>query len=350
MNSPHVTSWAATVAETGHEVYLAGRLAPQWPPVPASAHVHVLRSDGPPLVRSLRMSRDLARVYETVAPDLVHAHWLPEFGWMAAREQLGPLVCSAWGSDVFGVRGLGRRRSVHALRAAELVLADSEDLARATRRLGGPGVRVEVARWGLDLDRFSPGDELAARRRLGLPESEPLVVSVRGFGQVYNPLVLLEGFARLNSEHPGARLLFKHPEAHAPEGIEREIERLGLRERVTVIGNLGAERMPDVYRAASVVVSLASTDSSPRSVWEALACGRPVVTSDLQWARDELAPSAAAALVRIDAPAVARAIAGALEDRGMGERGRALVLAILDPAACAARIDGLYREVVRGRA
>ena len=72
------------------------------------------------------MSRDLARVSAAVAPDLVHAHWLPEFGWMAAREHLGPLVCSAWGSDVFGVRGLGRRRSLRALRAAELVLADSE--------------------------------------------------------------------------------------------------------------------------------------------------------------------------------------------------------------------------------
>ena len=116
-----------------------------------------------------------------------------------------------------------------------------------------------------------------------------------------------------------------------------------------MVGNLAAEQMPDVYRAASVVVSLASSDSSPRSVWEALACGRPVVTSDLQWARDELAPAGAAALVAIEPAPVGSAIARILGDEAvantMAEQGRALALANLDPTACAARIDALYREV-----
>ncbi|HEU5213380.1 MAG TPA: glycosyltransferase family 4 protein [Gaiellaceae bacterium] len=346
LNSPHVVSWAAGVAEAGHEVHLVGRPTPQWPPVKPGATVHVLRSDGLPLVRSLRMSTDLARVAATVEPDLVHAHWLPEFGWMAAREHLAPLICSAWGSDVFGVSGLGRRRSLRALRAADVVLADSEDLARATRALGGPAVRVEVARWGLDLDRYSPGEPRAARRSLGLPEDEPLVLSVRGFGQIYNPLVLVEAIALLRRP---ARLVFKHPGGQVPDEVERAIERLGLRDRVTVIGNLDADRMPDVYRAASIVVSLASTDSSPRSVWEALACGRPVVVSDLAWARDELAPPGAAELVAIEPAAVAEAIARTLDDgagaRTMAEQGRALALANLDPSTCAARIDALYREI-----
>lgn len=349
LNSPHVTSWAAVVEGAGHEVHLAGRSAPQWPPARESANVHVLRSDGPPLVRSMRMSRSLARVSAALEPDLVHAHWLPEFGWMAARERLGPLVCSAWGSDVFGVHGLGRRRSLRALRAAQLVLADSEDLARATRALGGPGVRVEVARWGLDLDRYMPGEAAAARQALGLPD-EPLVVSVRGFDQIYNPSVLLEAFALVRRDHPDARLLFKHPQAFAPPPVEDEIERLGLRGRVTVIGSLASHQMADVYRAATVVVSLASSDSSPRSVWEALACGSPVVVSDLPWARDELADGVNALVVPIDPEAVAAAVVRTLNDselaRKLGDGGRGLAARTLDPGACLDRIDALYRSVV----
>src|SRR5262249_44374816 len=151
-----------------HEVNLAGRTAPQWPEIDVPAKVYRLPADGPPLARSLRMSRALADVAAEGRPDLVHAHWLPEFGWMASRGQLKPLVCSAWGSDVLLLRGVGRRRSKKALDGADLVLASSKHLAEASRVLAGRELRVEVVRWGLDFERFSPGDRTAARQALGL--------------------------------------------------------------------------------------------------------------------------------------------------------------------------------------
>ena len=332
-NSTHVSSWAEAVRRAGHEVHVAGRDAPQLPP---SEGASVLAWEGPPLVRSLRLSRAVGALARELEPDLVHAHWLPEFGWIAAREGLRPLVVSAWGSDVFGVRGLGRRRSRHALAGAQLVLADSADLAQATSELGG-GIHVEVIRWGLDLQRFSPGDASTARASLGVPADGPLVVSVRGVDPLYNPELVVEAFARLRRRRPDARLLLKNPDATAAPAAER----------VTIIGNVPAEQMPDVYRAADAVVSLASSDSSPRSVWEALACARPVVVSDLPWAREELEHGRDALVVPLDADEVAAAIERALDDPALGAAGRMLAEAELDPDACSARIDALYRSVVR---
>ena len=113
------------------------------------------------------------------------------------------------------------------------------------------------------------------------------------------------------------------------------IDRLGLAEAVIVLGNVPFEQLPDVYRAADVVVSIPSSDSSPRSVWEALACGRPVVVSDLPWARDELAPGGQALLVPLDADAVAEAILRVLDDgdlaTSLGAAGRKLAVEELDP-------------------
>jgi L-malate glycosyltransferase len=350
LNSPHVISWAEAVAAAGHDVHVAGRIVPQWPPAALDGEVHTLVADGPPLVRSLRMSRALADVAARVEPDLVHAHWLPELGWMAAREGLRPLVCSAWGSDVLGVRGIGRRRSKRALEGSELVLADSMHLARATRELAGRDVRVEVVRWGLDLERFAPGDTAAAREALGLMHEGPLVLSLRGFERVYNPELLLEAFARVRTHRPDARLLLKYPVNDVPPAVSTAVERLGLDSAVTMLGNVPFEQMPDVYRAADIVVSTPSSDSSPRSVWEALACGRPVVVSDLPWARDELAPDRQALLTPLDAEAIAAAIGRVLDDRSfsrhLGEGARSLALAELDREASTARIDALYRTVV----
>jgi L-malate glycosyltransferase len=349
LSSPHVRAWAELVTAAGHEVHVVGRIAPGWPELELPGASHRLSVAWPPPLRGFAMSRELARVAGSVEPDLVHAHYLPEYGWMAAREGLRPLVCSAWGSDVLGVRGINRPRSRLALRKASLVFADSAHLAREARALMDDSVPVEVVRWGLDLEAFAPGDRVAARSALGLSPDGPLVASVRGLKPVYNPELLLEAFARVRAERSDARLLLKHPLIDTPASVQKTVARLDLAAAVTVLGNVPAERLPDVYRAADVVVSLASSDSSPRSVWEALACARPVVVSDLPWARHELA-SSQALLVPLEAAAVAEAIDRVLGDDALSTRlgaaGRELAAAELDPASCRARVDALYRSVL----
>ena len=113
-----------------------------------------------------------------------------------------------------------------------------------------------------------------------------------------------------------------------------------------MIGNVLAERMPDVYRAADVVVSIPTSDSSPRSVWEALACGSSVVVSDLPWAREELVDGKHALLTELEPLAVAAAIERALDDEQLGAEGRRLAETELDASTWNARIDALYRSVL----
>jgi glycosyltransferase involved in cell wall biosynthesis len=350
LNSPHVAAWAEAVGAAGHDVHVAGRVVPGWPELEPAVPSHRITTAWPPPVQGLRMSASLGRLAAELEPDIVHAHYLPEYGWMAAREALAPLVCSAWGSDVLVGGRLNVHRSKRALSGADLVFADSLHLAREARALAGRDVRVEVVRWGLDLERYSPGDAAPARRALGLPEDNLVVAGVRGLRPIYNPELQLEAFARIRSACPGVRFLLKHPLMETPAHIRDAIDRLGLGDAVTILGTVPEERLPDVYRAADIVLSVPSTDSSPRSVWEALACGRPVVISDLPWAREELNPGENALLVPLDAEAVAAAIRGLIDDperaARLGAAGHALAAAELDPAACTARIDALYRGLL----
>jgi glycosyltransferase involved in cell wall biosynthesis len=344
LNSPHVTAWVEAVKAAGHDVHLAGRDAPQLPASASNEKVHRLPADAPPLVRGLRMSHALGRVAADLSPDLVHAHFLTEFGWMAAREGLRPLISSAWGSDIFGVRGLSRGRSRRALEGSQLAFADSRHLARATREFAD--VRVEVVRWGLDMDAYAPGNRAAAREALGIDHDGPLVASVRGLDPLYNPVLLLEAFGRVHQRRPNTRLLLKNQKQHVTTKTMRAIEQLGLGGAVIMIGNVLAERMPDVYRAADVVVSIPSSDSSPRSVWEALGCGSSVVVSDLPWAREDLVDGKHAVLTELEPLAVAEAIERALDDEQLGAEGRRLAETELDASTWNVRIDALYRSVV----
>jgi glycosyltransferase involved in cell wall biosynthesis len=91
-------------------------------------------------------------------------------------------------------------------------------------------------------------------------------------------------------------------------------------DRVHLVGHVPYERMADYYRAADVCVSIASSDSSPRSAWEAMASGCPLVLSDLPWVRELIEPDRHAVVVPIETDAVAAAVEGLLADPSRAAR------------------------------
>jgi glycosyltransferase involved in cell wall biosynthesis len=342
------------LVELGYEVTLVGHRAPGWPALDPPAGLAALEEfqlGDVPLLRGLQLGRQLRGTVERLEPEIVHTHWLPEYGWLAARAGLHPLVSSAWGSDVFRAGLLGRRRSSAAIAGADLVLADSAALAEAVDRLvpGGPPVRVFHP--GVDLEIFSPGGRDRAREALGWPLDGAVVLAPRALSPNYNPMVVIGAFARLRDTRPDARLVLKHPGSSLPADVARIIRDAGLLSAIQVIGHLGAEAMPVLYRAADVVVSIPSSDSSPATAWEALACARPVVVSDLAWAQAELRHRENAWITAIDVATVADALGAILDDpqlaTGLGTSGRALAETTMDRRSRMRELDAHYRALLQ---
>ncbi len=351
INSPLVTEWAQEFQARGYEVHLAGEADPSLPPaeLPGLAGVHAMEALGPPGTRGRRMSAELGELAEAIAPDLIHAHSLA-FGWMAAKAGIRPLVVSAWGSDVFRVRATAKRRGRIALEGADVVLADSEALAQAAAMLAPDAPTARIVNWGVDEERFAPGDRAASRALVGLPPACPVVMGVRGLDSHFNPAALLRGFALLRDEVPDARLVLKHPHDEVPPEIGAAIEKLAIEDSVTVAGRVPPAELPDWYRAADVCVSIPSTDSSPRSVWEALATETPVVASDLPWAREWLTDGRDALLVPARPEPVADALASILGQPELAARlgscGRALVTERATHAAEMAKVSEIYETLL----
>jgi glycosyltransferase involved in cell wall biosynthesis len=295
------------------------------------------------LVRRIRWLRRLLREFR---PDVVHGHVVTGDPFFAALARARPLVVTAWGSDVLLASRGGRLRGRLVARRADLLTADSESLLEAVAALGGPRNRLMLLNWGVDLEAFSPG-RAEARRRLGLPDV-PIVLSPRALLPVYNPATILDAFSHVLREIPNALLVVKHYGDALAELAEHPAA-----ERIRVVGRVPLEELPDYYRAADVCVSIASSDSSPRSVWEAMACGCPCVVSDLPWAHELIEPGRDALLVPIDAAAVASAVAAVLTDpalaSGLARNGRALVERHHDRAVEADRLVAAYERLAAGR-
>jgi glycosyltransferase involved in cell wall biosynthesis len=351
VNHPHVEHLALAMAQRGFEMHVGGDAVPDLPvsSLPAAGievHLAPWRARGTVLGAAAHV-RWLRRLLRQLRPDVVHGHWLPGFAFLAAVAGAKPLVAMAWGSDVFRARPAQRVADRVALRRAALAMADSQALLDAVAELGARPDRCVLVNWGVDLTAFRPADPEDKRRlrtELGLGAG-PVVLSPRSLAPVYNPGTILDAWARIATERDDAQLVIKHMST-----ADDLLGAVPYADRVHVVGHVDYERMPDYYRVADACLSITSSDSAPRSVFEAMACGAPCVISDLPWAHEQIADGREALIVPVDAGAVAGAVDRLLADdalaTGVAERARALVEREHDSAAHMDRLADVYRSLL----
>jgi glycosyltransferase involved in cell wall biosynthesis len=345
VNSPHMEHLALALRDRGHVIQAGGTV---WGGgLPPSS----LPDAGIPVsVMSRPQPLWLRRLIRRFQPDVIHANWM---GFAAGAVLAGarPLVAMAWGSDVYLANRRQRLLNRLAARHADLALADSSALLERLVDLGAPRERVALVNWGVDLEVFtppaSPQEKRALREALGLDDG-PVIISPRGFKALYNPRIVIDAFTRLRRDLPDAQLILKHQDSG-----EDELGQFGLPDRVHVVGRVAYERLADYYRAADVCVSIPDTDSSPRSVWEAMACGCVCVLSELPWVDELIRSNVHAVVVQIDAADVADAIkrlltAPALRD-SIATRARGLVEKHRHATREMEHLEELYLRVARQR-
>jgi glycosyltransferase involved in cell wall biosynthesis len=340
------------MAERGFAITVAGHVEPSLPSsvlpaagIPTAPAPAALRRDPRGALAHVRWIR---RLCHDVRPAVVHAHWLCGYGAFAAIARAKPLVAMAWGSDVFGADGVRTLANRIALRGADVAMADSRALLDRLIELGAARDSAVLVNWGVDLATFAPvnGAQPAVRAELGLGPG-PVILSPRSLTPIYNTETILAAFARVRGARPDAQLVVKHM------GIDDPALPGVADEHVHVVGHVPHELMARYYQAADVCVSIPSSDSSPRSVWEAMACGCPVVVSDLPWVHELIAAERDALVVPVDAAAVAGALTRVIGDPQLADRlagrGRALAEAHRDRATEMDRLAAVYRSLARCR-
>lgn len=143
---------------------------------------------------------------------------------------------------------------------------------------GAPAARVTVIPNGVAIDVFAPASPLDARRQLGLPAEGFLALYTGHLIARKGVDVLLRAFAQALARQANARLALVGggPEETA---LRRLAAELGIADRVHFAGYQDLPSMPAWYQACDVFVMPSWAEGLSLSVLEALACGRPVVTT-----------------------------------------------------------------------
>jgi glycosyltransferase involved in cell wall biosynthesis len=288
--------------------------------------------------------------------DLVHVTAV--YGWalvtaaVAARRAGVPLVLSPRGSFApealawhpFRKRAFGLAGGNAALRSVAAFHATTADEESHVLRLF-PDARVGRVPNGVAI----PSDDALARLRG--PGREEVVLFLGRLHSHKNPELLLRAFSSIASAHPALALYLVGPDDEGIGGrIEQLAAKLGIGERVRLLGRRDGAEKDTLLARARVLVLPSKSENFGNVVAEALAHGTPVVTTTgTPWR--EAAERGAGFWVEPTEAALAAALGEAAALRpeqldAMGERGRAWMLETFSWPAVAARMRAFHAEVV----
>jgi glycosyltransferase involved in cell wall biosynthesis len=230
----------------------------------------------------------LLRLKKRFGFNLIDAHFAYPDGYAATllgRWLEVPVTITLRGTEVPLSRDPARRRRiVAALARASRVFSVSDSLKRHVVSLGADAANIHVVGNGVDTAKFHPVPKAEARAALGLPQDAPVIVSVgalverKGFHRV---IECLPGLLR---QFPGLRYLVVGgggPEGNMSEALRRQVAELGLEDVVHFLGPLSPAELKRPLSAADVFVLATRNEGWANVFLEAMACGLPVVATDV---------------------------------------------------------------------
>lgn len=177
-----------------------------------------------------------------------------------------------------------RKRLTSALHRVDRIFTVCESLRQVALSLGIAPTKVRVVGNGVDIDRFRPVAQAPARATLGLPTDAKVLVTVGG-------LVERKGFHRVMACLPALRREF--PALHylvvggpSPEGdwtarLKALSASMQIDDCVHFLGPVPPDDLNQVLSAADVFVLSTRNEGWANVLLEALACGLPVVATDV---------------------------------------------------------------------
>jgi glycosyltransferase involved in cell wall biosynthesis len=232
--------------------------------------------------------------------DVIDAHYYFPDGVAAAllaRHFKKPFTVTARGTDLNLIPqyALPRRMMQWAAARATASIGVCAALVDVLRGWHIPADRLHVMRNGVDLVRFRPIPQDAARSELGLAGS-PLLISVGYLIERKGHHIAIDALAKLLPTHPQARLIIIG-DGEERVALQELCNNNGLQDKVTFTGALPNVELFKWYSAADAMLLASSREGWANVLLESMACGTPVVAAHIWGTPEVVAEDVAGRLV-----------------------------------------------------
>ena len=226
-------------------------------------------------------------------PELVLAYWVYPDGFAAQRaaKQLKiPCVIGALGSDIHMRDGLNQYLTRKTIQKADAVVTVSEAMRRyAIDEFGANAQTTHTIVNGFNTSVFYWRPKGPDRSRLGIAVDQKLMLYVGRFVEAKGLNELLIAFSLMAASDASLRLALIGDGVMKSE-LVKTIESKGLKEKIHLPGNLAPAEVASWIGASDLLTLPSWSEGYPNVVVECIACGRPVVATDVGGTKEILNP------------------------------------------------------------
>jgi glycosyltransferase involved in cell wall biosynthesis len=355
--SIHVARWASYFAEHGGKVDLI-----TWHPPAKNSGIHpdvvVHRIFFPPhYIARYGALLEIIRLIRKIHPDIIHAHYISHFGILAglyARlSGFKPIVLTAWGSDILvDAKGLKKWLVKYALKNADCITCDGSNLREALIELGTEPQKIYRIYWGTDTRKFNPEQRSEKiREDLGIFDS-PMIISSKTLEPHYDIESLVKSIPLVLKKVPKAEFVIAGRGSQETE-LKQLAKSLGVSDSARFVGLIPSDEYPKYVASADIYVCTSLSDGGLAiSTKEAMACGLPVIITDLEVNTEWIKDGENGFIVPLKNPkSLAEKITYLIEHEDIkmkfGEKGRKLVKERFEYDKEMKKVENIYELLIR---
>jgi glycosyltransferase involved in cell wall biosynthesis len=273
-NSIHTKRWASALAKQGHDIRI---LSYQAASVPGAEVIKIpsTRLKLTPLL-AVQASRWVRAEVEKWSPDIIHAHFITDYGWLATCAGIHPRVITAHGSDVLiwpNKSLLLRAVTALALRSADKTISVAKHMTPILKGLGAPLNRIQY------IPNWVDEEINDSNKRHKISFGYTRILSTRSLCHIYDIWTLAKAIPTVLDSARGVEFWIVGDGQEKPK-LKEYIASLRASNRVNLPGALPHNEVVRAYNEANIYVSTAISDGLSVSLLEAMACGAfPIVTN-----------------------------------------------------------------------
>lgn len=242
----------------------------------------------------------IKKIVEKLNPDLISAHFIPNYGWIGARLNRKPLVVTSWGSDILiSARKsfLHKKRAEYVLKKTDLVTSDSNYLTSEIVKLKVPENKILTYPMGVSAEFLCSSKIMADANKKIFK-----VISIRQLEPLYNISLLIEAIPHC-LKRTGQQIEFLiGGEGSQKDFLVQLAEKLKIAGKVKFLGKLSQTELPHNLQDSDIYVSTSLSDSTSVSLLEAMACQLIPIVTDIPGNREWIKDGENGFLVPVDKP------------------------------------------------
>lgn len=235
--------------------------------------------------------QDFKENYADWQPDIIDGHFAFPDGYAAVQlgKRLGcPAIVTCHGADLrlYPEIMIVKTMIENTMKSAAKVIAVSTFLKKRSLELGCPEQNSVFLSNGVDPNKFALQNQYDCRLKLGLPRDRKIGVSVGYLIPRKNQTVLIQAVQRIREQGQTPPLIILVGDGPDRQQLQKLTEQLNLGEHILFAGQKSHDEI-GLWMGAADWLLLSSTYEGWATVYfEAMSCGRPVLTSDVSSAKD----------------------------------------------------------------